>query len=465
MKHRLPILVFLSLLAVVACGPASAPLATSLPSPVIPAPLEPTFTPEPTPTLTPQPTATPVSVDIRLVDLVDGGEIIGGVDSAGLPTALLSVIVSGIDVRDVVLDADGLQVARFHHDDIYATPFRANLSWSPWHGNGQYTLTVTARTADAYENYFTALASQTVSVQVVGIPDAVLSVRDRFIRLYQETWRLNVPSPAFARYIRPVAANINESRWVSVAYVGNYLYEIGLFDDGRVETSMSPLESIYGESLRCRPAGHYRMLVVVVDFGNTIVTREAALDAVQAAGERANQWHADYAAAHGLSEPIITLDVTGAYIEPPAPAPGEFLTAEQIESRTGLDVMDFDLVAQVDLDNDETLSQNTGGLGWALFGCQHSGPEDVNLYLTVSNRSITSGFTLTDALAGSLLDHEFSHDLGWMHWWPTGDGSAMAQNEWNLGHSCFPELLFGWVDVDGDGVIEIQDPTPYGMQL
>ncbi len=67
-------------------------------------------------------------------------------------------------------------------------------------------------------------------------------------------------------------------------------------------------------------------------------------------------------------------------------------------------------------------------------------------------------------LTGSLFDHEFSHDLGWMHWWPTGDGSAMAQNEWNLGNPCFAARLFGWVDVDGDGTIEVYDPTPYGMQ-
>ncbi len=26
-------------------------------------------------------------------------------------------------------------------------------------------------------------------------------------------------------------------------------------------------------------------------------------------------------------------------------------------------------------------------------------------------------------------------------------------------------ILFGWVDADGDGVIEIIDPTPHGMQL
>ncbi len=190
----------------------------------------------------------------------------------------------------------GLQVARAHND-ASTTPFRADLDWSPWHGNGLYTLTITARSADD----------------------------------------------------------------------GDHIYEIDLFDDGRVETNLLALESDYGESLMCRPVGHYRTLVVFVDFGNTIVTQEMALDALKTAAERANQWHADYAAEHGLSEPLITLELTGAYMPPPPPAPGEFLTAEQIQSRTGFDVMDFDLVAQVDLDNDETLAQSWGGTGFRAF--------------------------------------------------------------------------------------------------
>ena len=28
-----------------------------------------------------------------------------------------------------------------------------------------------------------------------------------------------------------------------------------------------------------------------------------------------------------------------------------------------------------------------------------------------------------------------------------------------------PALMLGWVDVDGDGVPEILDPTPYGIAL
>jgi hypothetical protein len=30
-------------------------------------------------------------------------------------------------------------------------------------------------------------------------------------------------------------------------------------------------------------------------------------------------------------------------------------------------------------------------------------------------------------------------------------------------NSDFPTLMFGWTDSDGDGVVEILDPTPYGM--
>jgi hypothetical protein len=64
-------------------------------------------------------------------------------------------------------------------------------------------------------------------------------------------------------------------------------------------------------------------------------------------------------------------------------------------------------------------------------------------------------------VARTAYHHEIAHHWGWLHdWTPTcGDVTPAI-----LGFDPFiaPPPLFGWEDVDGDGVPEILDSTPYG---
>jgi hypothetical protein len=199
------------------------------------------------------------------------------------------------------------------------------------------------------------------------------------------------------------------------------------------------------------------VLLVFVDYGNTGISKDQAFAALRAAEETANRWHERFAAAHGLKTPLITLHATPAFLAAP-PRSGEFLTSAEILSGTGLRTADFDITAQVDLDSAATLSRKSGGLGWTLFGgCRPEGSQKVNFYMTAQ-----SAGELVGDIAGSLFDHELSHVMGWMHWWPNGDGGLNSQSIWNNENSCFAFLFFGWMDVDGDGIIEILDPNPYG---
>jgi hypothetical protein len=200
------------------------------------------------------------------------------------------------------------------------------------------------------------------------------------------------------------------------------------------------------------------MLGVFVDYSNTGIQQDQAYAALAAAQAESADWHRSYAAAKGLSAPLLQIETTPAFVSAP-PVPGEFLTAAQIQTATGISTREYDLVAQIDLDSGAALSNKYGGLGWTLYGgCLPAGSDRVNLYMTVQSPADLAG-----ALYGSLLVHELSHSLGWQHWWTTGANGADDQLIWNYDRSAFPFLFFGWTDVDGDGTIEILDPNPYGV--
>ena len=62
------------------------------------------------------------------------------------------------------------------------------------------------------------------------------------------------------------------------------------------------------------------------------------------------------------------------------------------------------------------------------------------------------------SVARAVYHHEVAHYWGWEHGWSPSCGAT------RLGFEPFiaSPVLFGWEDVDGDGVPEIVDDTPYG---
>jgi hypothetical protein len=407
-------------------------------------------------------TPTPGGASVSFVSIPDGGAISAALDSAGFARTTVTVEAAGDEktavIKDIILEADGLQVARAHND-AYALPFRAELAWTPWRGNGKYSLTAYARTADQNENYFQPVAQASLTVAVEGLPAGTESLRSRFIRLYSERFGLSIPVPPLGRYIRPAPTALDPSQWVSAVYTSDFEYEIDLLEDGTVKTNRMPVNhAVPGMATICRPTGVLKMLTVFVDYGNTGITRDQAYAALAAAQTQSADWHRAFSAAHGLSAPLLEIVTTPAFISSP-PVPGEFLTAPEILSRTGEKTGDYDLVAQVDLDSGASLSAKYHGLGFTLYGgCLPSGSTMVNLFMTAQ-----SSGDLASALYGSLLVHELSHSLGWQHWWPTGTGGANDQLIWNYDQSAFPFLFFGWTDVDGDGTVGVLDQSPYGI--
>lgn len=400
----------------------------------------------------------PAGNTIAFLSAADGATLHATVDANGIPYVSVEVEASGSGIKDIILDADGLQMARAHND-AYTSPFRAMLTWSPLRGNGKYALTVYARTAEDHENHFQPLANAAIQVDVDGVLPGVKTIRQRMIDLFAERFGQIVPIPPVARYMKPISSARDDSRWVSAVYLGDYLYEIDIFDNASVTASKKPLnhQEIGVFDSVCRPMGDWKVLVVVADYGNTGIAKDQAFASIHEAEARANRWHQDFASAHSLAAPLVQFHATPVYLGRP-PRSADTASAAEILAATGYRTSDYDITAEVDLDTTHAVGERIGGVGLTFYGgCRAGGSQHVNFYMTIDNAD-----TMTGALATSLFDHELSHVLGWMHWWPTGSGSAADEMVWNNTDSCMASLFFGWTDIDGDGIIEILDPTPYG---
>lgn len=391
---------------------------------------------------------------IRFVDVADGGTVTASVDPVtGLPTATIRIgIDADLPAPYIGLDANGLIVGRFTNDPYQPAPFEKELKWTPWEGNGAYTLSL--QVLD-WDNTSQVLSTVTISVNVTGIPEGTPTVRERFIELYRQNFGLNLTAPAFARNIKVFSDSATPSVWVSTAYIEGKLYEIMILDDGTVNTSTRPVGTSAPDSV-CRPAGYINMLAVIVDYGNTGMTPSQIEADLYRAQQAANERWAKYSSSLSLSQPILHLGLTVAIAGTPI-TPGQFLSPGQILSGTGQDAAQFDIVAQVDMDADNTTMGQYGGLGISLGGCNPSGATSVNLGITARDSQMLA----IGDIGGSLIEHELTHSMGWLHHWPNGFGSG---EDWLRNRDGWePYLLFGWTDTDGDGVIEIYDQTPYGL--
>ncbi|MBL8080570.1 MAG: hypothetical protein JNM55_21545 [Anaerolineales bacterium] len=399
---------------------------------------------------TPYRTEASVSALVRFVDIDEGGTVYADTNAAtGFPTA--SLLVESSDSHlPLGLEADGLLVAidTNQHD---ATPYQVKFEWTPWHGNGNYVLNLQLLDWDNSS----IPSSQVITVNVTGIPENAPTVKSKFIELYRERFGLNLVAPIFARFNASTYSPDKESRWVSTAYIGNHLYEIDILDNGTITTPSYVINS--DESVGfCRPSGTIRMLAVVVDYGNTGLDPMDVEAALLAGLEEAQQQWANTSLQIGLSEPVLQVELT-TFVYGPPPLTGRYVTPDEIRSAGGLDPADFDLLVEIDLDKNNTITGQYEGMGVSLGdGCRLLGIRRTNIAFNVRDQK-----SLENAMPGSIFHHELIHSMGWMHWWPNQSGDSLSWVNSRKGWE--PSLLFGWRDVDGDGVIEILDPTPYGL--
>lgn len=300
------------------------------------------------------------------------------------------------------------------------------------------------------------------------------------VDIYKNEFGLNLTSPVKAYLLN----NAWGDYWVSAAYVRDSLYHVfvaaadsfgasangdirgvGLWQDsvfgGKVWVAMQSLKS-FGESTapgagRYRPAGRGRIVTVLWDHGNTNIAAVAdslwpmIQDSVAAAYRTASTTNASggrpLLELEFLQNIVVATDSLGCYS-----AGGSSISCLEtlVHDSTGLEPnSDYDVLAQVDLD-----PENPAGGGSATNGIQFI---IIHWFFGKASYGDIDPQTAR-AIAQALYGHELGHSLGWQHAWPLSSACQLAC----LGPFA-PARFFGWTDMDGDGVPEILDPTPYGL--
>jgi hypothetical protein len=367
-------------------------------------------------------------------------------------------------------------------NESQAAPFRAEWNWTPTQSAKKYHLTVEAGTmdksADALLSIHVTVAGLTATSSQATPTARPLptypaysvdpAVRTKVISAYQREFGLSLKSPALGRKFRTGV----DDPWVSTAYVGGFLYEIDVSADNTITPYQSPvfpnLKIDFAKSISktpiCTPAGVYSMLVVFVDYGNLGVPKDELLGDLKTATDSVNASFGAFGVAGPGSAPILQLRTTGVVIPPPASLSDYHITPAQIAKIPGVRLSDYQLFAQVDLDARHTARMAWGGLvkasdGYALSGCTEK-PDQINIWAEVSSPDDLTGEN--NHLSAIVLTHEMYHLFGYpaSHIWPCSTGWTQDPAD-QCGQFNIPAMILGWTDLDGDGIPEILDPTPY----
>lgn len=272
-------------------------------------------------------------------------------------------------------------------------------------------------------------------------PDSVESaVTGAYAREFNEM----IARPAI--YYDPSSGGCNAPHLTTTAYFrtsptsGRLLY-LFTTPDGRVVTRKSGVEPVV------LPAGTFRVLVVIVRHPATV--GDSSLRDWEAAQAKINHDHASLAVARGFPQPIVSFDNTNVLVDL-----GDIVDARSLESvraaieRSGLQTAPYQFIVSINLDPTRTEGgfARTGGFvymgNYGRWSRALSAAEWVNV-------------------ANAVYHHEVAHHWGWpgSHDWAPGCHGRATHEPFIV-----PPILFGWEDVDGDGIPEILDATPYGRR-
>ncbi|MBI5964746.1 MAG: hypothetical protein HY863_14805 [Chloroflexi bacterium] len=310
-------------------------------------------------------------------------------------------------------------------------------------------------------------------------PDAGLeAARQRIIQILQSDYGLTVTNPPVGRKARD---GVTTDPWTSALYYKDTFISISIYPDGREEHHAYPLNysdlSDPSNLIKpedkpipmCRPSGTIKLLVVFVDYQNLDVTQQEAFDALVQTVAQINGKYVEASQAGGMQNPILNLQATDSFISSQTIMTGHLITPDLVRTSTGYDPAQFDILVQIDLDANDTsgMTADLGSYAYATSGCGDL-PVDVNMWIAISKKEQLSQ-TSNDPRLQYTLGHEILHTMGYpigltgVHEWVCGDGSLPDLTD-QCDQNNLPTLMMGWTDTDGDGVVELLDTTPYGLQ-
>lgn len=243
----------------------------------------------------------------------------------------------------------------------------------------------------------------------------------------------------------PIVFNELKNLYTSVVYVDDYAYRIYFYHpEGRAEAlRTSPVF----------PTGKQKVLCVVL-LSESLFQH---VDSIKILWERAQlsimKDHDNYAQTVGLTTPIVVFDNQNLYLPQ-----DEFPTHDQkplnspfIEyaNQKNINLLDYAILVRLDLD----VESPGGGVGhYFNYVSKSIGVVIVN-WIYHDNQDLSQ--VNFDGLAYAVYHHEVGHSWGWEHEW---SGIEYQWKETFITDTA----LFGWTDLDGDGIVEIIDQTPYG---
>jgi hypothetical protein len=270
-------------------------------------------------------------------------------------------------------------------------------------------------------------------------PDSVESaVSGAYAREFGETVR----RPAI--YNDPSGDGCSEPRLTTTAYLpasptsGRLLY-LSTSPDGLVVTQRSKVESVV------LPAGTFRVLVVIARHPATV--DDSSLQNWESAQATINHDHAAFAASRGLKQPIVAFDNTNVLVDvgdiadPRSPA-----SVRAAVERSGLPTAPYRFVVSVNLDPTRAEGGFAGAGGFVYMGNYGRWSYSLSAAEWVN-------------VANAVYHHEVAHHWGWPG---SHDWARQCRGQAVYLPFIVPPILFGWEDVDGDGIPEILDATPYG---
>jgi len=262
---------------------------------------------------------------------------------------------------------------------------------------------------------------------------------------YQREFGVSIPRPAIFNDPRAVDCRGN-GHLTTTAYLRTGaatadLYVLYLTRDGLNLIQKSQ------RSVRV-PAGRFRVLSILVRHGPTVGAN--ALPQWQAVQDAINGQHAEFARTHGYAAPLVSFVSQNVVLDAAElKTPERFDAVSSVLHTRGLTPADYDVRAVINIDPDRSEG------GQALPGSEPS------IYVgNFGNWKEALGAKEWQAIGRTTYQQLMAYFWGWQtDWTPTCGGTR-------LGHEPFitAPLLLGWEDVDGDGVPELLDDTPYGRR-
>lgn len=226
------------------------------------------------------------------------------------------------------------------------------------------------------------------------------------------------------------------NRWVSTLYYDGSLYRVYVLPNGDERADRFQLTF---------PAGTQKILVAIVNHPE-LAFEDVIGDTWSEVQDAINAEHQAYAERQAFSTPVVQFENTNVLINPDRITSGSQEELAGILAEDGMDRNEFDILVLLDIDYDVNAGGFASfrgrfvGMGW-IYGDQVA---------RELNRENLMG------IANAIYHHEIGHVWGWEHEWAIPEGV-------NAGFITVP-VLFGWHDMDGDGVPEILDSNPYGIK-